>query len=241
MPVAKFTGRITSITDRTPTVRSYTVQLPKGLDFTFLPGQFVSARMTGTDGKAYGPRSFSIASSPLQKDTIELTVKKTGVFTTALWQVREGHDLQLVGPFGLFTLDPDRVRDRDICLIAGGTGIAPLMSMLRWAQEKGLPNRIILIYSVRTRDDIIYALELAERCTASERLSCIITLTREERAKGWTGETGRVNAEKIRRHVPNIPQTEFYVCGPPEMVNGVVRDLYGLGADRGHVRIERWE
>jgi ferredoxin-NADP reductase len=240
MPVVKLTGKISRIAQQTPTVRSYTIDLPKGTEFTYLPGQFVSVRFTN-GGTVHGPRSFSISSSPTERNSIELTIKKTGEFTTALWELTEGHELQLTGPFGLFYLDPDKARDRDICFIAGGTGIAPLLSMLRWAQDKGLPNRFILLYSVRTAEDVIYALELAERSAASENLTAVITLTRQEHAKGWKGEYGRINADKIHRYIPNLKQTDFFICGPPEMVNAVVKTLFDLGVERGHVKIERWE
>jgi ferredoxin-NADP reductase len=241
MPVVKFTGTVSRIVEHAPDLRSFHIALPKGLDFSFLPGQFLSVKMAGADGKPYGPRSYSIASSPTNKDQIELTIKKTGAFTSAIFSIKEGHSLHFTGPFGLFYLDKDKSRGRDLCLIAGGTGIAPLMSMLRWAQETGLENRIILLYSARTRNDVIYALELAERASQYENFRCIITLTREERASGWPGEYGRINADKLKRHVPNLPGTDFLACGPPEMVNAVVKALFDLGVQKQHVKIERWE
>ncbi len=225
-PVPWQFGEVTSLRTETPRAKSFRLALPQWR--AHLPGQYYTIRLTAPDGYQ-AIRSYSIASSPLDEGEIELTVDclDDGEVSPFLHDVVEvGDKLEVRGPLTeYFTWDGSS----PLLLIGGGSGVVPLMSMLRHRRRAfpDVPTR--LLYSVRSPDDVFYRDELGEETT--------LTYTRRM-PEGWTGDTGRIDRAMVQRLA--WPDGTAYVCGP----NGFVEEASGLlmnaGYDAERIRTERF-
>jgi ferredoxin-NADP reductase len=198
-----------------------------------LAGQHVDVRLTAEDGYQ-AQRSYSIASAP-EEDHLILTVERLddGEVSPYLTDIlRPGDELELRGPIGgYFVWRPSL--GGPLLLVAGGSGVVPMRAMLRHhrATRSDVPAR--LLYSARTRADLIYAAEL-------EGADTIITLTREQ-PRGWDGRTGRIDRELLAEAAwPAAERPLVYVCGPTGFVEGVAEALVALGHEPGRIRTERF-
>ena len=225
-PVPWQTGTVTSIWPETPRAKSFRLRLPEWR--AHLPGQYYTLRLTAPDGYQ-AIRSYSIASSPLDEGEIELTVDclMDGEVSPFIHDVVEvGDELEVRGPLTeYFTWQGSS----PLLLIGGGSGIVPLMCMLRH-RRRALPEvPVRLLYSVRSPDDVFYRSELGDETT--------LTYTRRM-PEGWTGSTGRINAELVAGLA--WPDGRAYVCGP----NGFVETATGLlmegGYEPARIRTERF-
>ena len=203
-----------------------------------LAGQHVDLRLTAEDGYQ-AERSYSIASSP-EDANLELTVERIddGEVSPYLTdEVRAGDELELRGPIGgYFTW---RVDDGGpLLLLAGGSGLVPLASMLRHRADASSDIAAALLVSARTADDLLYADELERHRALGVDVRC--TFTREPPA-GWSGWTGRVDTEMLRAvGADPARQPRIYVCGPTGFVEHVADLLVGLGHDPHAVKAERF-
>ena len=151
-----------------------------------------------------------------------------------------GTRLAVRGPFGQFTF-PDNPVERSFLFIAGGTGIAPLRSMIRHARASGYQGSYRLLYSARTPDDFAYLAELRGMARRGE-LQLRLTATRggpEDGKARWRGNRGRIAPAQIAPLVDD-PATLCFVCGPAAMVDDVPRMLGELGIDRSRIKVEEW-
>jgi ferredoxin-NADP reductase len=201
-------------------------------------GQHVDVRLTAEDGYS-AQRSYSIGSRP-GAERVELTIVHidNGEVSPYLTTVVEaGDQLELRGPIGGYFVW-DAVDTRPVMLVGGGSGVVPLMAMLR--HHVALDHRapIRLIYSVRTRRDVLYRDELAQ--LNGQCRSVTIALTREA-PEGWSGHVGRVDRDLLS-HLGWSPQVKphCYVCGPTPFVEAVADALVALGHDPTDVRTERF-
>lgn len=225
---------VVSVRRATPTTRL--VRLRPDRPFRYRAGQAAEI--------APGPRAtlapYSIASAP--DDTaadgcIELLIK---VDTTGRWgnhfdPLRRGQEVRLAGPFGRFTF-PDGPEERHFLFIAGGTGIAPLRSMIRHGRARG-GGTFRLLYSARTPLDFAYRRELCGMARRRE-IELRLTATRDV-TDVWRGDRGRITREQLAALI-DTPRTLCFVCGPAAMVDDVPRMLRELGIDRSRIRIEDW-
>jgi len=140
------------------------------------------------------------------------------------------------GPVGSFVF-PVHPVERQFLFVAGGTGIAPLRSMIRHAFITAQPGHLHLLYSARTPSDFAYLTEL-ERYEREERLQLALTATRAVPPR-WSGEQGRITPQRLSSLI-ETPETLCFVCGPAAMVDDVPRMLLELGIDRDRIRIEEW-
>jgi len=140
------------------------------------------------------------------------------------------------GPIGTFVF-PAAPRERQFLFVAGGTGIAPLRSMIRHAFDVRQAGRLHLLYSARTPQDFAYLPEL-RRYARAGRLELAVTATRDTR-RGWRGEQGRITSDRLARLI-ETPDTLCFVCGPASMVDDVPRMLVALGVARTRIRLEEW-
>jgi ferredoxin-NADP reductase len=217
----------------TPTVRTLVLDVPGWPGHR--AGQHVDVRLTAEDGYQ-AERSYSIASAP--GDPPALTVERLEDGEVSPYLVDEviaGDRFELRGPIGgYFVWDADGSPD-PILLVAGGSGIAPLMAMLRHRAEVGSDVPARLLYSSRTLEDVIYREELG-------RLGAEVTLTlTREQPPGWTGYARRVDAELLREvSFPPEQSPRVYVCGPTSFVEAVADALVALGHRPGRIRTERF-
>ena len=204
-------------------------------------GQHVDVRLTAEDGYR-AERSYSIASAP-GAATLDLTVDRldegeVSPFLTD--QLNPGDTLELRGPIGRYFVWPTASPPRPLLLMAGGSGIVPLMCMLRHRQLVGSTVAASLLYSTRTRDDVIYRDELAALADADPALAVRITLTRD-RAPGWTGTTGRIDASMVHEVLQHAGDgADSFVCGGHAFVEAASALLVQAGQPADTIRTERF-
>jgi ferredoxin-NADP reductase len=203
-------------------------------------GQHVDLRLTAEDGYQ-AARSYSIASPP-EDDTVALTIERLedGEVSPYLVDVMEpGDKLELRGPVGgwfVWTTEDGG----PLLLVAGGSGIVPLMSMLRHraATDDAVPARVLV--SARTIDDLIYGRELAALEASNDGLELFVTLTREA-PPGWDGFARRIDRELLAEVAwPAAERPRTYICGPTSFVEAAADGLVSLGHDPAEIRTERF-
>jgi ferredoxin-NADP reductase len=179
-------------------------------------------------------RSHSIASAP-EDEHLVITVERLedGEVSPYLTEtLRPGDDLELRGPIGGYFVWQEALGG-PLLLVAGGSGVVPMRAMLRHHHASGSNVPARLLYSARTRADLIYRAELEDDDT-------IITLTREQ-PQGWDGRTGRVDGQLLAEAGwPPAERGLVYVCGPTGFVEGVADALVALGHDASRIRAERF-
>jgi ferredoxin-NADP reductase len=209
-----------------------------------LAGQHVDVRLTAEDGYQ-AQRSYSIASPPTQK-TLAITIERlddgevSPYLTDAL---ALGDRLELRGPIGGYFVWEPSLRG-PLFLIAGGSGIVPLMAMLRTRAAAGDHVRTnapaTLLYSSRSLDDVIYRDEVGALAASDPTLRVVQTLTRAQ-PPGWTGFSRRIDADMITEVGPAPRLTpHIYVCGPTALVESAANSLVELGHDPAQVKTERF-
>jgi ferredoxin-NADP reductase len=205
-----------------------------------LPGQHVDVRLTAEDGYQ-AQRSYSIASAS-HPTSIELAVERLddGEVSTYLTDVLvPGDQLELRGPIGgYFTWMPSD--GGPVLLVAGGSGVAPLMSIIRqrFLEDSNVPMR--LLYSSRAWDEVIYRDELTELAARDDGFELAQTLTRRQ-PPGWTGYARRIDRDMLQEVAYPIEQTSLaYVCGPTALVESAANLLVELGYAPERVKTERF-
>jgi ferredoxin-NADP reductase len=223
--------RVSQVRRATPATRRIRLDLA-GASFSYQPGQAVILALEGDLRMPY-----SIASAPLDTERegyVEfLTRIEAG---TRLNDVRRGSRVTIQGPFGSFIL-PASAPEQSFLFVAGGTGIAPLRSMIRQAVLAGQHGNLRLLYSARTPADFAYLAEL-RKLARDKKLDLAITATREVPAR-WRGDRGRITRDRLAPLI-DTPETLCFVCGPASMVDDVPPMLRELGVADERIRIEEW-
>jgi ferredoxin-NADP reductase len=224
-----------SVTDETSSVRTIKLRVPDWAGHR--AGQHLDVRLTAEDGYI-AERSYSIASAPGEPVAITVERLDDGEVSPYLTQeLRAGDELEVRGPIGgYFVWDADEAV-RPLLLIAGGSGIVPLRSMLRHRDRTGSAVPARLLYSVRSLPDVIYQAEL-DRYEGG--VAVTYTLTRRQ-PPGWTGHVGRVDDALLAEVAwPAGRQAAAFVCGPTAFVEVVAAGLVKLGYPPAQVKTERF-
>ncbi len=219
---------VTSIEVETPRVKSFRFALP--IWMAHLPGQHYDVRLTAPDGYR-AQRSYSVASSPLEEGEIELTIDRLDDGEVSSYfhdVVAVGDRVELRGPFASYFVWRG---ESPVVLLGGGSGVVPLMSMLRH-KRRAMPDlEMRLLYSVRTADEVIYSDELGEES--------LLTFTRSAPA-GWEGHRGRIDSSLVAAAVSSPQSTTAFVCGSNGFVESAVGLLLEAGFEAGRIRTERF-
>lgn len=236
-PVCWRTGEIVQTINETPHVRSLIIDVP-GWE-RHLPGQYLDIRMTTSDGRRI-TRSYSIASAP-EDDVLQITIQRLPGSEAAHYLIDQLHDgdrLEIRGPSGGDFIWEHRMGG-PLMLIAGGSGIAPLMAMIRHRLVAGSHVPVRLLYSSRSVEDIIYREEL-DRLADGDALEVVHTLTRSQ-PPGWNGYTRRIDPNLLAAVVwrPELSPL-IYVCGSTDFVETVTAGLSACGYNSSRVRTERF-
>jgi len=229
--------KISKITDETPRVKAFRVELPADSGIDFYPGQFFMVSFAD-DPEIKVSRAYSIASSPLNRDYMEIALDKVGIFTTKLFAMKEGSFLKFKGPYGKFYFN-DEIKN-NLVLIAGGTGITPLIGIIRYCNDRKLSNKVKLVYSVRTPDDIIYKNELEQIKIENKNFGYAVTITRAEGHHSWQDRKGRIDLELLKQNIEDAENSVYYLCGPKEFVESIVQMLYSLGVKKEQIKTDVW-
>ncbi len=202
----------------------------------FHPGQFAWLTI-GVSPFSDREHPFSIASSAARPERLEFTIKSLGDFTSTIRHIPPGTKVYLDGPHGAFSIDRYG-RDEGFVFLAGGIGITPIMSMLRTMADRGDRRPVLLFYANRSLDAATFRDEL-ERLR--QRLNLTLIHVLERPPDGWTGETGFLTKEILARHLPaNRKQVDYFLCGPPPMMQAVERALRSLGIPPYRIHSERF-
>ena len=232
-------AEVTRITTETPQTKTFALALPQRLDHR--PGQHYDVRLTAPDGYRT-ERSYSIASEPERAGEIDLTVERIegGEVSPYLHDVVvPGDRIEVRGPVGGYFVW-DVSLGGPLLLVGGGSGVVPLMAMLRHraAQQSQVPVR--LLYSSRSADDVIYRAELDRLANSDGNVKVAFTFTRHA-PPGWTGYQRRIDAAMLSEVVqPLGTGVRSYVCGPTLLVESVSNALVAMGLAAGRIRTERF-
>jgi len=231
-------AKVAEVRPETPRVVTVALDVP-GWD-GHLPGQHLDLRLTAEDGYQ-AERSYSIASAP-DGARVELAVERLDdgeVSPYLAGELRQGDQLELRGPVGgYFVWEPSR--GGPLLLVAGGSGVVPLMAMLRHRAASGSQVPARLLFSSRSLDEVIFREELERLEADDDGLTVTHTLTRAQ-PPGWAGYARRIDAvmlEEVGWRPGERPLA--FVCGPTRLVEAVAGDLVALGHDPARVRTERF-
>jgi ferredoxin-NADP reductase len=230
-------AEVVEIVPETDTVASLVLDVPRWPGHR--AGQHVDVRLTAEDGYQ-AQRSYSIASPP-EDGHLVLTIERLEdgeVSPYLVGELRPGDRFELRGPIGgYFVWEADG--GGPLNLLAGGSGIVPLMAMLRHRAAAGSSVPARLLYSARSLGDLIYREELERRAEPSTGLEVVYTLTRAQPA-GWTGYARRIDETMLAEVFGRGGDEAFYVCGPTSFVETAASALVALGRDPSVIRTERF-
>jgi ferredoxin-NADP reductase len=223
--------RIASLSDGADKIRVFKLEPVDGVNISFKPGQFI--KLYDSERKTFRP--YSIASLP-SDNQLELAIKlECGIFTTYLATLHEGDFLWVEGPLGHFHYDGEE----KACFIAGGVGIAPIVGMLRDVAHQRFCGNYVLFYSTKHAEDFTYQDELARIAKEKPCVKVVFTVTQPP-SSDWKGETGRIDAAMIQKHVPDPEKHKWYICGPLKMTIAMKDILLGLGVPKDKIQFEGW-
>ena len=232
-------GKVISTHQETARTKSIALTVPSWAGHR--PGQHVDVRLTAADGYQ-AQRSYSIASAPEEGPRLTLTVEKLEGGEVSPYLVDElqvGDELELRGPIGGYFVWEVNMGG-PLLLIAGGSGVVPLMAIMRHrrAVKSSVPTRFL--YSSRSYDDIIYRSELDSLNDSTSRVEVIYTLTRVQ-PPGWTGYRRRIDVDLLHE-VSWSPEQRplIFICGPTSFVEAAATDVVELGHEPQRIKTERF-
>ena len=231
-------GTLAEVVQETPRVSSLYFDVPDWPGH--LAGQHVDVRLTAEDGYQ-AERSYSIASAP-EEQRLALTVERLDdgeVSPYLVGELRAGDKLELRGPIGGYFVWSGE-EERPLLLVGGGSGVVPLMSMLRHRARVGSKTPTRLLFSSRTLADVIYHEELERLGAAGDGAQVVHTLTREKPA-GWKGYTRRIDESMLQEVAWRSDQSPLvFVCGPTSFVEAAATLLVLMGHDPRAIKTERF-
>jgi ferredoxin-NADP reductase len=233
-------GEVIRVVQETSRVKTFTIQLPGWQ--VHLPGQHYDIRLTAEDGYQV-QRSYSVASPPGQEGSVDLTVDciEDGEVSPYLVEgVGVGDALELRGPIGGYFVWTPADYERPLLGVAGGSGIVPLMAMLRHRKRAGIGNPAGLLFSIRTPQDVIYGQELDQLAREDDHFGLHLTYTRQA-PEGWHGYQRRIDEAMLREVLAGFAQPPLcFICGPSLLVETVANALLNAGLPPGDIRTERF-
>jgi len=232
-------ARLSRRLDETPRAKTLVLDVPGWP--SHMAGQHVDVRLTAADGYQ-AQRSYSIASPPDDHDQLSLTVERieNGEVSPYLTEVlAEGEQLELRGPIGGYFVWSTE-SGGPLFLIAGGSGVCPLMAMIRQRAARGSHVPARLLYSARSLEEIIYKRELDQLAERADGLEVFYTLTRSQ-PPGWRGGSRRIDRAMLAEVGFASEQLPLcMVCGPTPLVEAVASTLVELGHRPDRVKTERF-
>lgn len=242
LPIQEAVAEVVSNENVTHDMRHLILKLVEPAQISFFPGQYVDIAIPGTEVT----RSFSMANtSSKESGQLEFVIKvyPDGLFSNFLdTTVAVGDRLDVVGPFGVFTLRDGR--DCDLVFVGGGAGMAPILSLLRSLADRGSTRKATYYYGARRRRDLCFEKELDALGQSLPNFRFVPALSEHDdgEASGedaWDGEVGLIT-DVVRRHEAELTGADCYVCGPPPMVEAAMEVLTALGASGKHIYYDKF-
>lgn len=239
--VKQYDYRVTMIEDVTDKIKHLRLDLPGDKTIDFKPGQYIQILTPvykESDEEVY--RAYSIASSPNRNTAIELMIGYVpgGICTTYIHQYLKPQDkLTVVGPFGDFHYHHS---DREMVMVAIGTGMAPILSILRYMRDNGIQRKGTFYFGARTRDDLFLTEELDAIEKELQGINIVYTLSRPTPECQWEGHVGRVN-NLLDDILDDCSNLEAYLCGSPLMIDAVLEVFEKKNFDPEFIYYDKFE
>jgi len=236
-PVKEYELKLLEVKQEISDVKLFRFEYPKDNDFKFYPGQFMMVSFIDNPEIKY-PRAYSLASSPENKKYIEIALDKVAKFTRKMFKLKVGEAMKFKGPYGKFCFTEET--KNNLVLIAGGTGITPLIGLVRYCTDRKLSNKIKFLYSVRNPESIIYRKELEKLKNNNKNFDYAVTITRAHANTKWDGKTGRIDADFLKENIEDVKESVYFLCGPKELVHNIISMLESLGVVKDNIKTDIW-
>jgi len=232
VPLQTETMRVEKIEELTHDIRR--LVLSGGDAMQFKPGQYADITIPGSEEV----RSFSMANLPGGELEFMIKLYPDGKFSGLLAdsKLSEGDEVEVTGPFGVFTL---RQSERPLLFVGGGAGMAPILSLLRSMVEKGIDRKAVYYYGARTEQDLFHLQELEELARQLPNLTFVPALSDIEDDADWDGERGMVT-DVVTRLEAELGEMDAYLCGPPPMVDAAIAMLDANGVPENRVYYDKF-
>ncbi len=227
--VKEFKAKVARIRDLTHDIKEITLKLVEPPEIQYKAGQFIQLQIPEyelTEEPVY--RAYSMSSCPCKRDTVELEIRyvPNGISTTYIHKyLKEGDDVIFNGPYGEFYL---RNTERDIVFIAGGSGMAPIKSILLDMAEKGINRKAMYFFGARSKRDLFLVEEMHEIEKKLPNFRFIPALSAPLPEDNWEGETGLIT-DVVDKYLESGDNVEAYLCGSPGMIDACVKVLTANG------------
>lgn len=227
--------KVTSITEEVPTIWNLELEPVGHKGFTFEAGQFAWITFGDTPFKLQ-QHPFTVSSSPANKNHLRFTIKELGDLTSEISSLEIGSRAFIEGPYGSFTFsDDDQVHN---IFIVGGIGITPAISMVEWLNDMNDDRKVTMIYGTPSIKETAFLSDL-ERLTEEINLKVVHVL--EDPPENWEGESGFIDEDLLKRHIPeNYEKCDFFICGPPPMMDVAEGTLADWGVPLHKLNSERF-
>ncbi len=230
LSVQEFKTEVVKITPLTHDIKLVRFQLIEPKTIEFRPGQYAQIEVPGLEIQ----RAYSIASNPKETDHLELIIRQVpgGKATTFVHKALEvGDKIRILGPFGHFYLDEHS--DRDIVCIAGGSGKAPIRSILYYLKDRGMTRNVKYFFGARTKKDLYYTEEFQELSKEFPNFQYYPALSEPLPEDNWTGDIGLIT-EVVDKYCKGLEEDEAYLCGSPGMIDAcfAVLERNGMPSER---------
>jgi len=230
---------VAGVTEVAPNIRELKLIPGNGQGFNYQPGQFMFLRVFGKNIESE-EHPFTISSSPSQKGFITATIKSSGDYTSKIGQIQPGDKAHVDAPYGVFSYLRHKPQGKMV-MIAGGIGITPLLSMLRYMRDVDPHHNVQLIWGLQREEEIVYKDEVEKLKTELAHFDWVPVMSNQPE---WPGETGFITRELIEKYAVKAGEDpremDFYVCGPPIMMDIIIPILEKMGVPARKIHFERF-
>ena len=206
----------------------------EGKKFSYRPGQFLMIQLMRNNTLS-SSHPFTISSSPTRQN-LAVTPKELGDFTSTIKETKVGDLAFIDAPYGVFSF-LDYETD-ELVFIAGGIGITPFMSMLRYMADNQVKKKVTLFWANKNKANLCFQDELGKMQKEMHAFTAVLVMSGE---KDWPGEQGRINGKLLQKYLPDPGRQDFFVCGPPPMSRAVRAELEKLGIPLHKIHYEIFE
>jgi len=237
--IRRYSGKLVKKIPMTRDILNLHIKLLPGQAMEFKAGQYIQLRSPAYDGATPVMRAYSLASPPSQKELLELVVRRVGSGICTTWifdHLKEGDLVQVSGPYGKFCLT---CTTAPIIMIAGGSGMAPMLSLLKEIREKKMPQRVVFFFGAQRREDLFKLDELAAFEKALPDFTFVPVLSNEPLTSDWPGQRGLVTDVAAKR-MDDLSGFEAYLCGSPGMIAACIRMLKSKGIPEERILYDKF-
>lgn len=238
LPVTEMRARVDAVEPLTHDIRRLVLTLTEPEELEFHPGQYVDISIPGVEG---GHRAFSMANLPSDKGRLEFMIKlyPDGRFSGLLadGEIAEGQELDLKGPYGMFTLREQS--PRRLLFIGGGAGMAPILCLLRLMAEQKIERDAVYYYGARKEADLFHRDELEALGAAIPSFRFVPALSEVEPGDDWDGATGLIT-DVVESQEEDFDAVDAYICGPPPMVEAAQALLIAKGVPESRIYYDKF-